>query len=341
MSIFRSAVKSLLTMLSYGNVVYASQKLYTERETAMNAVIECNHVTKSYGNTIAVNDVNLLVEEGEIFGMVGPNGAGKTTLIEMIESLRTPDSGSIKVLELDPAREADELLERIGVQLQATSIQPNITVREALRLFACLYRRSISHPEDLLKTLSLEDKADSRFRKLSGGQKQRVAIALALVNDPAVIFFDEITTGLDPQARRSMWELVTNIREQGKTIFLTTHYMEEAEALCDRVAVIDHGKVIALDTPKNLISNLAAGAKVIFTIGQQPVAVKGFEKLPAVSRAEKTETGFVLYTLDSDATIQELIRFADKQELTLSNIRIERPNLDDVFLTITGREIRE
>ena len=307
----------------------------------MNAIVECEHVTKSYGDIIAVNDVNLIIEEGEIFGLVGPNGAGKTTLIEMIESLRTPDSGSIRVLGLDPAKEPDELQEKIGVQLQTTSIQPNIKVKEAINLFASLYRQPLINPEELIKILSLEDKADSRFRKLSGGQKQRVAIALALVNNPAVLFFDEITTGLDPQARRNMWALVKNIKSQGKTIFLTTHYMEEAEELCDRVGVIDYGKIIALDTPKNLISSLGAESKVLFKVEDKDVAATEFEGLPEVSRVEKVEDGFILYTKDSDATLQELVRLADKQGFRLSGIRTEIPNMDDVFLTLTGRELRE
>jgi ABC-2 type transport system ATP-binding protein len=307
----------------------------------MSAVIECEHVTKSYGDIVAVNDISLNIEEGEIFGLVGPNGAGKTTLIEMIEGLRTPDSGFTRVLGLDPAKDTDELHEKIGVQLQTTSIQPNIKVKEAIKLFASLYRQPLNHPEELLKTLSLQDKADSRFRKLSGGQKQRVAIALALVNNPAVLFFDEITTGLDPQARRNMWALVKDIRGQGKTIFLTTHYMEEAEELCDRVGVIDHGKIIALDTPKNLISSLSADSKVLFKVENKEVQAAEFRELPAVSRVEKVEGGFILYTRDGDATIQELVRFADRQGFRLSNIHIEIPNLDDVFLTITGRELRE
>jgi ABC-2 type transport system ATP-binding protein len=307
----------------------------------MSAIVECKHVVKRYGDIVAVNDVSLSIEEGEIFGLVGPNGAGKTTLIEMIESLRTPDSGSIRVLGLDPVKEADELHERIGVQLQTTSIQPNIKVQEAVKLFASLYRQPLENPEELLRTLSLEDKADSRFRKLSGGQKQRVAIALALVNNPAVLFFDEITTGLDPQARRNMWEIVKAIRAQGKTIFLTTHYMEEAEELCDRVGVIDYGQIIALDTPKNLVSSLGAESKVFFQVEDKDIAAAEFKGLLAVSRVEKVEDGFVLYTKDDNATLQELVRFADKQGFRLSNIRTEIPNLDDVFLALTGREMRE
>ncbi|UCH61899.1 MAG: ABC transporter ATP-binding protein [Fidelibacterota bacterium] len=307
----------------------------------MTVIVECEHVVKRYGDVIAVNDVSLSIEEGEVFGLVGPNGAGKTTLIEMIESLRIPDNGSIGVLGLNPVKEADELREKIGVQLQTTSIQPNIKVKEGIKLFAGLYRQPLANPEELLKTLSLEDKADSRFRKLSGGQKQRVAIALALVNDPAVLFFDELTTGLDPRARKNTWELVKDIKRQGKTIFLTTHYMEEAEELCDRVAVIDFGKIIALDTPENLIRDLGAESKVLFRVEGGDEAAAEFEGLAAVSRVEKIQDEVILYTTDGSATLQELVRFADKQGLRLGDIRTEFPDLDDVFLTLTGRELRE
>ena len=307
----------------------------------MTAIVTCEHVTRRYGDLVAVDDVGFHVEEGEVFGLVGPNGAGKTTLIEMLEGLRTPDSGSIRVLGLDPTKQAQELKERMGVQLQSTSIQPNIKVREAVRLFASLYKRPLSNPEELLETLSLEDRQNSRFRKLSGGQKQRVAVALALVNDPSVLFFDELTTGLDPQARRSMWDLVRDIRSRGKTVFLTTHYMEEAEHLCDRVAVIDHGKFIALDTPENLVRSHRGGSKVHFQVEGKDVAPSAFEELAGVSRAEKVEGGFVLFTTDGDRTLQELVRLADREGFRLSSIRTESPDLDDVFLTLTGRELRE
>jgi ABC-2 type transport system ATP-binding protein len=307
----------------------------------MTAIIECEHVVKRYGEITAVNDVSLSIEEGEIFALVGPNGAGKTTLIEMIESLRTPDGGSIRVLGMDPAKQAAELKEKIGVQLQTTSIQPNLRVGEALRLFANLYRQPLAHPEELLKTLSLENKANSYFRKLSGGQKQRVAIALALVNDPSVLFLDELTTGLDPQARRSMWALVKEIKAQGKTIFLTTHYMEEAEELCDRVGVMDYGRIIALDTPQNLVRNLGAECKVLFKVEGKEVAAEQFKGLPAVSRAEKTADGYILHAGDESAALQELLRFADAQGFRLSGITTKTPNMDDVFIALTGRELRE
>jgi ABC-2 type transport system ATP-binding protein len=308
----------------------------------MNVIVKCEHVTKSYGNLVAVNDVSFGVEEGEIFGLVGPNGAGKTTLIEMIESLRKPDSGSIRVLGLDPTEESNRLKEKIGVLLQTTSIQRNLKVKEAIKLFASLYQNNASDsPEELLRMLSLEDKANSYFGRLSGGQKQRVAIALALVNNPVVLFLDELSTGLDPQARRNMWELVENIKNQGKTIFFTTHYMEEAEALCDRVAIIDYGKIIALDTPPKLISNLCADSRITFSVDGKDVDTAEFENIAAVNRVEKIENDFILYTRDDNVSLQELIRLADMRRFRLNNIRTKTPNLDDVFLTLTGREIRE
>lgn len=307
----------------------------------MSSIVECEHVIKRYGDIIAVNDISLAIEEGEIFGLVGPNGAGKTTLIEMIEGLRTPDSGSIKALGLNPTKQGDELREKIGVLLQTTSIQPDIKVKEALKLFASFYRHGLSDTEELLHTLSLEDKADSRFKKLSGGLQQRTAIALALVNDPEMLFLDELTTGLDPQARRNMWDFVEKVRKEGKTIFLTTHYMEEAEKLCDRVGIIDYGKIIALDTPRNLVANLGAESKVSFTIEGKDVDTTNFATIKAVSRVEKSEEGFILYTRDDNAALQELVRLADRQNFRLSKLRMESPNLDDVFLNLTGREMRE
>jgi ABC-2 type transport system ATP-binding protein len=288
-----------------------------------------------------VDDVSFDVHRGEVFGLVGPNGAGKTTLIEMIEGLRTPDSGSITVLGLDPSQDADSVQECIGVQLQTTSIQPNIKVNEAIKLFASLYRQPLANPEQLLTTLSLEEKAGSRFSKLSGGQKQRVAIALALVNDPDIVFLDEVSTGLDPQARRNMWALVEQIKDQGRTVFLTTHYMEEAETLCDRVGIIDHGRLIALDRPRNLVSNLGADSKILFTVDDRDLPTCVFEALPEVSRTEKLEDGYVLHTKDDSATLGGLVRLADKQGFRLSGIRTEIANMDDVFLTLTGRELRE
>lgn len=221
-------------------------------------VIKVEHLRKVYNKVVAVNDISFEVQEGEIFGMVGPNGAGKTTTIECLESLRNPDSGKISVLGLNPLNDGYTLRERIGIQLQEATLYDRIRVWEALDLFASFYHHSIDW-NSLLETLGLEDKRNSYINKLSGGQKQRLYIALALVNDPELIFLDELTTGLDPQARRMMWKLVQDIRNQGKTVFLTTHYMEEAEQLCNRVAIIDRGHIIALDTPENLIRSLGGG----------------------------------------------------------------------------------
>ena len=283
----------------------------------MNAIIKCEGVTKRYAEICAVNQVNLDIPQGEIFGLVGPNGAGKTTLIEMIEGLRSPDSGSIRVLGLNPADRAKQLQEKIGVQLQTTSIQPNIKISEAVKLFASLYQHPHRDPEQLLKTLSLEDKAHNRFKHLSEGQKQRVAIVLALVNDPKVVFFDEVSAGLDPQARHNMWQLIKDINNQGKTIFLTTHYMEEAAQLCDRVGIIDHGSIIALDTPGNLIHHQVFESKVLFKVDNGSVTIAGFESLLSVNRVEKIEDDYILFSNDGDAALMDLVRLADKKRLQI------------------------
>src|SRR6478672_5241797 len=216
-------------------------------------VVQVSAVRTTYGRTVAVDEVSFEVYQGEIFGLIGPNGAGKTTTMECVEGLRVPDRGAISVLGLDPARQVYALQERIGIQLQEAQLQKRIKVREAVGLWATLYRRPVNG-DRLLEQLGLGDKRDAWFMTLSGGQKQRLFIALALINDPELIFLDELTTGLDPQARRAIWELVRGIRQRGKTVFLTTHLMEEAERLCDRVAIIEHGRIIDIDTPDGLIS---------------------------------------------------------------------------------------
>src|SRR6202051_4458622 len=220
----------------------------------MRPVIQVSAVRKTYGSTVAVDEVSFEVNEGEIFGLIGPNGAGKTTTMECIEGLRTPDRGTISVLVLDPFRHIYKLQERIGVQLQQAQLQKRIKVWEAVDLWASLYRKKAVDGERLLEQLGLTDKRNAWFMNLSGGQKQRLFIALALINDPEVVFLDELTTGLDPQARRAIWDLVRGIRERGKTVFLTTHLMEEAERLCDRVAIIEHGRIIDIDTPGGLVA---------------------------------------------------------------------------------------
>ena len=219
---------------------------------ASDPVIRVQALRKTYGSTVAVDDVSFEVHEGEIFGLIGPNGAGKTTTMECVEGLRDRDSGAVAVLGLDPVRDVRALQERIGVQLQEAQLQKRITVREAVDLWASLYRTAVDG-DRLLEQLGLGDKRDAWFMTLSGGQKQRLLIALALINDPEVVFLDELTTGLDPQARRAIWELVRGIRARGKTVFLTTHLMEEAERLCDRVAIIDHGRIVDIGAPAALV----------------------------------------------------------------------------------------
>src|SRR6202789_253643 len=220
----------------------------------MGPVIQVSAVRKSYGKTVAVAEATFEVGQGEIFGLIGPNGAGKTTTMECIEGLRRPDRGTISVLGLDPVRHVYKLQDRIGVQLQQAQLQKRIKVWEAVDLWASLYKKKAIDAERLLQQLGLTDKRDAWFMNLSGGQKQRLFIALALINDPEVVFLDELTTGLDPQSRRAIWDLVRGIRERGKTVFLTTHLMEEAERLCDRVAIMEHARIIDIDTPEGLVA---------------------------------------------------------------------------------------
>jgi len=278
------------------------------------------------------------VQEGEIFGMVGPNGAGKTTTIECLESLRNPDSGKISVLGLNPRNDGYTLRERIGIQLQEATLYDRIRVWEALDLFASFYHHSIDW-NSLLETLGLEDKRNSYINKLSGGQKQRLYIALALVNDPELIFLDELTTGLDPQGRRMMWKLVQDIRSQGKTVFLTTHYMEEAEQLCNRVAIIDRGNIIALDTPENLIRSLGVDSRIIFSV-KEPFEIEHLKKLKRVSRVECSNERVIVYG-QGEKLVGEVVNMLTVDGVHFHDLRTEQPTLDDVFLTLTGHEIRD
>lgn len=308
----------------------------------MNA-ISVQGLIKDYSDLRAVDGISFDVERGEIFGMLGPNGAGKTTTIECIEGLRRPDGGTIRVLGLDPQRQGYELRERIGVQLQATSLYERIRVREALKLFASFYRARSPWADawqKLVEPLGLADKINSYYYALSGGQKQRLHIALALVHDPEIIFLDELTTGLDPQARRAMWQLIKEICNRGKTIFLTTHYMEEAEHLCDRVAILDRGRILALDSPSQLIASLGGENRILFTL-QGSCAVDSFRKIPHVSRVERIDSQLALYSSESSKVLLELIKRADSNGWSLQDVHVQRATLEDVFLTLTGRALRE
>ena len=276
--------------------------------------------------------------EGEIFGLVGPNGAGKTTTIECVEGLRRPSSGRVKLLGMDPRAERRVVAERIGVQLQESALPPRLRVEEALALFGSFYQRSVNI-DDLLNLMALSEKRDSAFAKLSGGQKQRLFIALALVNGPEMVFFDELTTGLDPQARRSMWDVVRSIRDGGRTVVLTTHYMEEAEQLCDRVMIVDRGRIVALDTPEALISSLNVEKRIVFRLpeGQGVGSLAG---LPAVSKIEQGDEHVVIYGY-GDHFAGSVVNALEDTGVSFTDLRTEQPNLEDVFLALTGREMRD
>jgi len=307
-------------------------------KTQNGIVIEVRDLVKQYTDVTAVDGVSFEIREGEIFGMVGPNGAGKTTAIECIEGLRSPDEGNVQVLGLDPQRDGYQLREHIGVQLQESALPDRIKVWEAMDMFASFYSRSVDW-RPLLEQLGLAEKSKASFTKLSGGQKQRLFIALALVNDPDLVFLDELTTGLDPQARRAMWDLVRGIREQGKTVFLTTHFMEEAERLCDRVAIMDHGKIVALDTPENLIRSLGSENRVVFSVTER-LDERGLQTLSVVARVEQVGERVVVYGR-GDGLVSGVVNALEADGVRFRDLRTEQPSLEDVFLALTGREMQE
>jgi ABC-2 type transport system ATP-binding protein len=310
----------------------------------MEPVIEVHNLRKVYETVIAVDGVSFEVAPGEIFGMVGPNGAGKTTTIECIEGLRRPDDGSVRLLGLDPLAQRQAVVQRIGVQLQESTLPPRLRAGEALALFGSFYQRQ-ADAEELLELLGLAEKRSAAFAKLSGGQKQRLFIALALINQPEVVFFDELTTGLDPQARRAMWNLVRQIRDRGCTVVLTTHFMEEAERLVDRVAIVDHGRIVALDTPEALIRSLGVEKRLVFTLpetlpGQQAPPAPSLANLAQVSRVERSNGNMVVYG-HGDRFVSSVVSALEDGGVPFLDLRTEQPNLEDVFLALTGREMRE
>jgi ABC-2 type transport system ATP-binding protein len=300
-------------------------------------VVQVSAVRKTYGRTVAVDEVSFDVYQGEIFGLIGPNGAGKTTTMECVEGLRVPDRGAISVLGLDPARQVYALQERIGIQLQEAQLQKRIKVREAVGLWATLYRRPVNG-DRLLEQLGLGDKRDAWFMTLSGGQKQRLFIALALINDPELIFLDELTTGLDPQARRATWELVRGIRARGKTVFLTTHLMEEAERLCDRVAIIDRGRIADIGTPAELIRRHCPEQTIVIATAA-PSGAERFRALPPVESAD-AEDGKITIRGRGDDLVAQVIRCLAEHRMDVTDFRTERATLEDVFLKLTGHSIR-
>jgi len=300
-------------------------------------VIRVEGIRKAYGSTVAVDGVSFEVEEAEIFGLIGPNGAGKTTTMECVEGVRRPDRGSISVLGLDPVRQAYALQQRIGVQLQEAQLQKRIKVREAVALWSSLYRTHVDG-DQLLAQLGLREKRNAWFMTLSGGQKQRLFIALALINDPEVVFLDELTTGLDPQARRAIWDLVRGIRARGKTVFLTTHLMEEAERLCDRVAIIDHGRLIDAGTPAELVRRHCPERTVVVTTADATAAER-FAAMPEVDAVEVMNHDVSIRGRGDDF-VTRVIHFLAEQRIAVIDLRTINPTLEDVFLRVTGHALR-
>ena len=301
-------------------------------------VVRVSGIRKSYGSLVAIDDVSFEVEAGEIFGLIGPNGAGKTTAMECIEGLRVPDRGAISVLSLDPTRDVYRLQARIGVQLQAAQLQKRITVWEAVHLWASLYPDPVDC-DRLLERLGLGDKRTAWFMTLSGGQKQRLFIALALINDPELVFLDELTTGLDPQARRAIWDLVRDIRARGKTVFLTTHLMEEAERLCDRVAILDHGRIIDIDTPARLVTRHCPERTVVVATDDATAA----EHLGAIPQVDAVtgDAGRLAIRGRGEDLVTAVIQCLAEHQIRVTDFSSIVPNLEDVFIKLTGHSIRD
>ncbi|MCC8243475.1 ABC transporter ATP-binding protein [Saccharothrix luteola] len=301
------------------------------------AIIEVVDLVKTYDRKVAVDGVSFSVDEGEIFGILGPNGAGKTTTVECVEGLRSPDGGTIRVDGLDPRRDWAELRTRLGVQLQQSELPDRIRVGEALDLYASFYRDPADWRE-LLARLGLADRAKTEYRKLSGGQKQRVSIALALIGKPKVAVLDELTTGLDPQARRDTWSLVEQVRDAGVTVVLVTHFMEEAERLCDRIAVIDAGKLVAVDSPAGLVSRVDGEQRVRFR-PTAPLDVALLEELPEVSNVE--QRGPQLVVTGTGNLLHAVTSVLARNQIVAADLRIEQAGLDDAFIRLTGRALTE
>ncbi|HSY32139.1 MAG TPA: ABC transporter ATP-binding protein [Verrucomicrobiae bacterium] len=294
---------------------------------------------KRYGDVEAVRGVSFNVEEGEVFGLLGPNGAGKTSTVEIMEGLRTLDSGRVSVCGLDPQKNGQELKHQIGAALQSTALPDKLRVIEALRLFASFYRRH-RNPEELLKRFGLEEKRNTFYSQLSGGQKQRLALAMALINDPTVLFFDEPTAGLDPQVRREIYDIIEELRREKKTIVMTTHYIEEAERLCDRVAIVDHGTVIALGTPRELKERSGDKTRLEVRLAR-PEPAEALRKLEGVSDCRILGESYVLQCQRPPQAIVSLVKHLESQGNELISLEIATPSLEDVFIELTGRRLRD
>ncbi|WP_163103259.1 ABC transporter ATP-binding protein [Peribacillus alkalitolerans] len=302
-------------------------------------IIKVQNLVKKYGDFTAVKGVEFQVHKGEVFGLLGPNGAGKTTTLEMLVGLRKPDEGTASIGGFDIKSQLNKVKEVIGVQLQSTTLFELLTVEEILHLYASFYPKHVSIP-DIIEDMLLTDKSKSRIKGLSGGQKQRLAIALALVHDPWVIFLDEPTTGLDPQARRTLWDIILLLKEKGKTIVMTTHYMDEAHVLCDRIAIMDQGQLIALDTPTELVKSLQSDSAVEFRFENESVE-EDLSSIEGVKQVGNQNDLHILYTDDMQITLTSLIEMASERQLKLKDLQTRTATLEDVFIHMTGRRLRE
>lgn len=311
-------------------------------------MIEADGLVKRYGDFTAVNGIHFQVRKGEVFGLLGPNGAGKTTTMEMIEGLRQPDGGTAKVAGFDTKKQLKKVKEVIGVQLQSTSLFDLLKVKEITKMYASFYAKSVPI-EPLLESMILGDKINGRVKSLSGGQKQRLAIALALINDPLVVFLDEPTTGLDPQARRTLWDIILRMKEQGKTVVLSTHYMDEAHILCDRICLMDRGQVIALDTPQNLVRSLQSDSAIEFRIpaidqadAAEQERIRGqLLAIDGVKQVDLRKDTYVLYTDHLQQSLLGLIHQGEREGLVFADLQTRTATLEDVFIHMTGRSLRE
>jgi ABC-2 type transport system ATP-binding protein len=301
--------------------------------------IEVRELVKTYGQVRAVDGISFSVDEGEVFGFLGPNGAGKTTTVEILEGYRRPDRGEVTVLGLDPFQDGHELRERVGILLQSTSLYSDLSVAELLGLFSGYYRSTLN-AETLMSAMGLDEKRRARYGELSGGQRQRLALILAFINDPQLLFLDEPTVGLDPQSRHAVWDWMTHARENQRTVFLTTHHIEEAQRLCDRVAIIDHGRIIALDSPRRLMADLEIDQKIAF-MAKEPVDLARLSSIPGVWAASNGKEGeYILHAEEAQLALKGLMELASAEGFYPEDLRLEGATLEDVFISLTGRKIR-